>query len=109
MHYLYLVVAITAEVVATSMLKATEEFTKPLPTLVVIVGYLFSFYFLTLTLRSLPVGVTYAVWCGLGIVLVSIVAFFLYGQSFDLPAIVGVTLIISGVIIMNLFSKTVVH
>lgn len=109
MHYLYLFVAITAEVIATSMLKNTNEFTKLFPSLIVIIGYLFSFYFLALTLRVVPVGIAYAIWSGLGIVLVSIVAYFVYNQSFDLPAIIGVTLIISGVIIMNLFSKTIAH
>ncbi|MBU2511095.1 multidrug efflux SMR transporter [bacterium] len=109
MHYLYLVIAIIAEVIATSLLKSTEEFTKPLLTVVVIVGYLISFYFLTLTLRVIPVSITYAAWTGLGVVLVSITAFFLYDQTLDLAAIIGITLIISGVVILNLFSKAVVH
>ncbi len=109
MHYFYLVVAIATEVISTSLLKATEEFTKPLPTVIVIVGYLLSFYFLTLTLRAIPVGITYAVWSGLGIVMVTAAAFFLYNQSLDLAAVIGITLIIAGVIVMNLFSKSIVH
>lgn len=109
MHYLYLVIAISAEVVATSSLKATEQFSRLWPSIVVIAGYLISFYFLTLTLRILPIGITYAVWSGLGIVLVSIVAIFLYNQVLDVPAVIGMALIIAGVFILNVFSKTVVH
>ena len=109
MAYLYLAIAIVAEVAATSALKASEEFTKIVPSLVVVVGYGVAFYFMTLVLRSIPVGVTYAIWAGLGIVLVAIVGAVLYRQVPDTPAIVGMALIVAGVVVINLFSKTVSH
>lgn len=107
--YLYLAIAIVAEVAATSALKASEEFTKLVPSLVVIVGYGVAFYFMTLVLRSIPVGVTYAIWAGLGIVLVAIAGAVLYRQVPDIPAIIGMALIVAGVVVINLFSKTVSH
>ena len=105
MSYLYLAIAILTEVIATSALKATEEFTKFWPTLIVIFGYALSFYFLTLTLRTIPMGITYAVWSGIGIVLITIAGVLLYKQTPDLPAIIGMGLIVSGVIVIHLFSK----
>jgi small multidrug resistance pump len=107
--YFYLMIAIAAEVVATSALKRTEQFTRLIPSLVVAVGYLVAFYFLTLVLDTISVGVTYAMWSGLGIVLVTVVGAVLYGEVPDLPAIVGMTLIVAGVLVMNLFSGTVSH
>ena len=109
MHWLYLAVAITAEVIATSMLKTTESFTRLGPSLIVVVGYVIAFYFLTLTLKSIPVGVAYAVWSGVGIVLVALVAWLWHKQTLDLPALIGMGLIIAGVLVMNLFSKSIVH
>lgn len=110
MHYwVYLGIAIVSEVLATSALKASEGFTRPWPSLIVVVGYLVAFYCLSLTLRSLPVGVVYAIWSGLGIVLVSVIAWLLFGQKLDLPAIIGMGLIIAGVLVMNLCSRTVAH
>lgn len=109
MPYLYLTVAIVAEVIATSLLKATNEFTRLWPSIAVIAGYGVSFYFLTLTLKTFPIGITYAIWSGLGIVLVSTVAYFIYQQKLDFAAIIGISLIIAGVIVINLFSKSVVH
>lgn len=110
MHYwVYLSIAIVSEVLATSALKASEGFTRPWPSLIVVVGYLVAFYCLSLTLRSLPVGVVYAIWSGLGIVLVSVIAWLLFGQKLDLPAIIGMGLIIAGVLVMNLFSRTVAN
>ena len=109
MTYLYLAIAIIAEVAATSALKASEEFTKLFPSLIVVVGYGLAFYFMTLVLRVIPLGVTYAVWSGLGIVLVALVGFIVYKQTPDMPAIVGMGLIISGVIVINVFSKTINH
>lgn len=105
MVYLYLALAIVAEVAATSALKASEEFSRIGPSIVVILGYGMAFYLLTLVLRTMQVGVTYAVWSGLGVVLVSIVSMFLYGQIPDWPAIVGMTLIVVGVLIINLLSS----
>lgn len=109
MTYLYLTIAIVAEVAATSALKASAEFTRLWPSLIVVIGYGVAFYFLTLTLRTIPVGVTYALWSGLGIVLVTIVGIFLYRQVPDLPAILGMGLIVAGVLVINLFSRTVGH
>jgi len=109
MTYLFLAIAIIAEVAATSALKASEEFTRLIPSIIVVVGYGVAFYFMTLVLREIPIGITYAVWSGLGIVLVAIVGFFLYKQTPDIPAIIGISLIISGVIVIHLFSKTISH
>jgi len=109
MAYIYLSIAIVAEVAATSALKASEEFTKLVPSLIVVVGYGVAFYLLTLVLRSIPVGITYAVWAGVGIVLVAIVGAVLYKQIPDMPAIIGMGLIVAGVVVINLFSKTISH
>ncbi|MEE8054970.1 MAG: multidrug efflux SMR transporter [Gammaproteobacteria bacterium] len=109
MAYLYLAVAIIAEIIATSALKASEEFTKLVPSAIVIVGYGVAFYCLTLVLRNIPVGITYAIWAGLGIVLIAIVGAVLFRQVPDIPAVLGMTLIVSGVVVINVFSKTVSH
>ena len=109
MPCLYLFIAIVAEVVGTSALKATEGFTRLVPSLIVAVGYVISFYFFSLTLKSLPVGVAYALWGGLGIVMVTAVGVVLYKQVPDPAAAVGILLIIAGVVVINLFSRTVVH
>ncbi|RGP52712.1 hypothetical protein ASB58_18145 [Pseudomonas abyssi] len=108
-HWVYLISAIVSEVIATSALKASTGFSKPLPSVVVVVGYLVSFYFLSLTLKTIPVGIAYAIWSGVGVVLISIVAWLLYGQKLDLPALIGMGLIISGVMVINLFSNTAGH
>ncbi|WP_417499423.1 DMT family transporter [Methylophaga sp.] len=108
-HWIYLAIAIIAEVIATSALKASHEFTRLVPTLIVVTGYLTAFYFLTLSLRVIPVGIAYAIWAGLGIVLIAIISWIVYGQKLDLPALVGMGLIISGVLIINLFSNTGGH
>lgn len=104
--YIYLAIAILAEVVATSALKTTGQFTRMWPSLLVVAGYVTSFYCLTFVLDTLPVGVTYAIWSGLGIMLVTAAGAVLYGQVPDLPAALGMGLIIAGVVIMNLFSTT---
>lgn len=109
MSYLYLALAIIAEVIATGSLKATEEFTKPLPTVVMVIGYGVAFYFMTLALRTIPLGITYAVWSGLGIVLISIIGIIFYNERLDLAATLGMLLIIAGVLVIHLFSKTVKH
>lgn len=109
MQYVYLTIAIVAEVAATSALKASEEFTRLMPSLIVVIGYGVAFYFLTLVLRTMPVGIAYAVWSGLGVVLVAAVGAIVYGQIPDLPAVIGLALIIAGVFVVNVFSKTVVH
>lgn len=109
MTYVYLAIAIIAEVAATSALKASEEFTKLYPTLIVVVGYGIAFYFMTLVLRTMPIGITYAVWSGFGIVLVAAVGALYYNQTPDVPAILGMCLIVSGVIIIHVFSKAISH
>jgi len=109
MAYLYLALAILAEMVATSALKASEEFTKLVPSIVVLIGYGAAFYFMTLVLRTIPIGVTYAIWSGVGIVLIAIVGAIFYKEIPDLPAVIGMGLIISGVIVIHLFSNTVTH
>lgn len=109
MPYLYLAIAIVSEVIATSALKASAEFTKLFPSLIVVIGYGISFYFMALVLRTIPVGITYAVWSGVGIVLVAIVGALLYNQTPDIPAIIGMGFIILGVVVINVFSKTISH
>ena len=109
MTYVYLALAIIAEVAATSALKASEEFSRLIPSLIVVVGYSVAFYFMTLVLRVMPVGVTYAIWSGLGIVLVTVAGFFLYRQTPDIPAMLGMGLIISGVVVIHVFSGTYSH
>jgi len=107
--WLILGVAIVAEVIGTTALKASGGFSRLGPSLVVVVGYGVAFYCLSLVLRSVPVGVAYAVWSGLGIVLITLVAFLVYGQRIDLPGAIGMGLIIAGVVVLNLFSKSSVH
>lgn len=106
MPYIFLSFAIISEVVATTALKASAEFTKPVPSIIVVVGYAISFYLLTLVLRSLPVGVTYAIWAGMGIFLIAVIGAVYYKEIPDLPAIVGMVLIIAGVVVLQGFSKT---
>ncbi|RDE08725.1 DMT family transporter [Pelagibacterium lacus] len=105
MTYVYLICAIIAEVIATSALKAADGFTNLVPSIIVAVGYAAAFYFLSLTLRTLPIGIAYAIWSGLGIVLISVAGWILYKQALDLPAIIGMGLIIAGVVVINAFSR----
>ncbi len=107
--WLFLAVAIIGEVAATSALKSSDGFTKLAPSAVVVVGYGVAFYFLSLALRSIPVGIAYAVWAGLGIVLVAGIAWLLHGQRLDAWALVGIGLIVSGVAVLNLLSKVSAH
>ena len=108
-NYIYLGMAIVAEVIATSFLAKSAGFTRLAPTGVALTGYAISFYLLSLTLRIVPTGVAYAIWSGVGIVLVSAVAYFWQGQKLDLPALLGMGLIIAGVLVINLFSQTAGH
>ena len=105
--YLYLGIAIVAEVVATSALKASEGFTRTGPSLVVVLGYGIAFYFLSLVLKSVPMGVAYAIWSGAGIVLIAAIGWLWMKQSLDLPALLGIGLIVAGVAVIQLFSKTI--
>ncbi|MDR5859204.1 QacE family quaternary ammonium compound efflux SMR transporter [Halomonas eurihalina] len=109
MSYVFLALAIIAEVVATSALKASEEFSRFWPSVLVVVGYVTAFYLLTLVFRTLPVGITYAVWAGLGIVLVTLVGMVVYGERPDLPAVLGMALIIGGVAVIQVFSSSTPH
>lgn len=109
MNWLYLAVAIVLEVVATSALKASDGFTRLLPSLVVVLGYSAAFYLLSITLRTMPVGVVYAVWSGVGVVLITLVGWWWFQQELDMPAFAGIGLIAAGVIVLNFFSKSVSH
>lgn len=109
MKWVFLSIAIIAEVIGTSALKSAEGFTKLIPSLIVVIGYGISFYFLSLTLKYMSIGLAYAIWSGIGITLLSIIGYFFYKQTLDLPAIIGILLIMAGVIVINLFSKSVTH
>ena len=108
-HWLALAIAIVAEVIGTTALKASNEFTRLWPSLIVMAGYGTAFYFMALSMRVLPVGIMYAIWSGMGIVLVSIIGWVVYRQALDVPAMIGMGLIIAGAIVINVFSKSVVH
>src|SRR5690606_12440529 len=107
--YLYLAIAIVAEVIATTSLKAVSGFSRPLPLVLVICGYGIAFWMMVLVMRTLPVGITYAIWSGLGIVLISLAGWLVYGQRLDGPAVLGIALIIAGVLVIQLFSRSVGH
>ena len=105
--WLILFIAIVCEVIATSALKASDGFKRFWPTVLMFAGYALSFYLMSLTLRQIPVGVTYAIWSGVGVVLITIIAWVIYKQHLDLAAIIGMALIVLGVVVMNLFSKSI--
>lgn len=109
MNHLFLVIAVVFEVIATSTLKATDGFTRFWPSAVTVAGYACAFYFLSLSVRTMPVGIVYALWCGIGIVLVTLVGWVVLKQALDTPALLGMGLILAGVVVINLFSKTVTH
>ncbi len=108
-NWLFLLVAIVSEVIATSALKSSEGFSKLWPSVTVVAGYCVAFYFLSLTLRVIPVGIAYAIWAGLGVALIAVAGWLVFGQKLDLPAIIGLVLIVSGVVVMNVFSTSVKH
>ncbi|MGI4737616.1 MAG: DMT family transporter [Janthinobacterium lividum] len=109
MPYLFLFLAIISEVIGTTALTASNQFTKLIPSLITVVGYGLAFYFFSFSLKAIPVGVAYAIWGGVGIVLVTLIGFFYLKQRLDLPALAGIALIVIGVLVMQLFSKTVSH
>ncbi|WHL25150.1 MAG: multidrug efflux SMR transporter [Candidatus Blochmannia vicinus] len=109
MDYLYLFVAILSEVVATASLKASEGFSKLYPSIVVVIGYLLSFILLSLVLQTIPMGIAYSCWAGLGIIFITVVGYLFYDQKLDGLAIIGITFIIIGVVLINVFSRTVKH
>lgn len=108
-NYLFLAFAILFEIVGTTALKYSEQFTKFAYSVATILAYAAAFYFLSLTLRTIPVGIAYAIWSGVGIVLITVIGIIAFKQIPDLPAIIGLILIIAGVVIINLFSKTASH
>lgn len=109
MNYLFLAIAIVAEVLGTSFMKQSEGFTRLAPSLVTVIAYAIAFYCLSLTLRTIPTGMAYAIWSGVGIVLIAAIAWIFQGQKLDAPAMLGLALIIAGVAVLNLFSKAVAH
>ena len=109
MQWLFLSVAIVSEVVATSALKSSNGFTQFWPSVVVVAGYAAAFFFLSLALRTMPVGIAYAIWSGVGLVLISLIAWLFLGQTLDGPAILGLGLIVAGVVILNVFSRSITH
>jgi small multidrug resistance pump len=108
-QWVFLAVAIVSEVIATSALKASEGFSRLWPSVIVAVGYASAFYFLSLTLKTIPVGVAYAIWSGAGVALIALIAWVFFGQALDAPAVIGLLLIVAGVFVLNVFSKTVSH
>jgi len=108
-NWLFLAIAIVSETIATSALKASDGFSRLWPSVAVVAGYGIAFYFLSLTLRTIPVGIAYAVWSGVGIMLISLVGWIVYGQKLDAAAIAGMGLIVAGVVVMNVFSKAAAH
>ena len=107
--YLTLAIAIVAEVIGTSAIKASEGFTRPVPSVIVVAGYGAAFYFMSLTVRTMPIGIVYAVWSGVGIVLISAIGWVAYGQALDPPALMGLCLIVAGVLVVNLSSTMAGH
>ncbi|GLR14161.1 SMR family transporter [Chitinimonas viridis] len=108
-NWLFLAIAIVAEVIATSALKSSDGLTRLWPSLLTLGGYSIAFYFLSLTLRTIPMGTAYAIWSGAGIVLIALIAWLLHGQKLDAPALLGMALIIAGVVVINLYSKAAAH
>jgi small multidrug resistance pump len=109
MKWVYLSLAIMSEVMASAALRASDGFSRPGPTLALILGYGVSFFFLSLTLKTIPMGIAYAVWSGAGVFLICMIGWLIFGQALDLPAIIGLALIVTGVIVLNVYSKSVAH
>lgn len=108
-HWIYLAIAIVAEVIGTSFLKSSEGMTRLAPSIAVTVSYVIAFYFLSLTLRTMPLGIAYAVWAGAGMALIALSGYVIFGQALDVPAIVGIALIVAGVVVINLSSSSIPH
>lgn len=109
LHYIALIIAIVTETIGTTAMQASQQFTKPLPALICVVFYAASFYFMAQALKVMPVGIVYAIWSGLGIVLIAFIGFVIFGQRLDLPAVMGLTLIIAGIVVIQLYSDTSPH
>ena len=108
-QYMYLIVAVAAETIGTTALQASQQFSRLIPSLIVLFAYGFSFYMMGLTLRYMPVGIVYAIWSGLGIVMIAAIGYVFFGQDLDLPAVLGMTLIVIGILIIHLYSKSSGH
>ncbi len=108
-HYLYLIFAIMAETVGSAALQASAQFTRPLPVAIMTVSYALSFWLMSLALKYMPLGVVYAIWSGLGIVFIAIIGYVLFGQRLDGPAVLGMALILSGILVIHLYSSTATH
>lgn len=108
-YYLLLFVAIVCEVVATSFLKQTGQFTRLIPSVITVAGYAAAFYLLSIVQQHIPLGIAYAIWSGAGIVLVALVGWIAYKQHLDIPAIIGICMILGGALVINLFSKSAGH
>ncbi|GHG94900.1 DMT family transporter [Pseudodonghicola xiamenensis] len=108
-HYLYLILAVAAETIGTSALQASQQFSRLMPSILVVLSYAISFYLLAQVLRTMPVGIVYAIWSGLGIVFIAMIGFVVFGQKLDLPAMLGLGLIIAGIAVINLFSGSTGH
>ena len=109
MHYLILAFAVLAETIGTTALQASQSFTKPLPSIIVVVAYAAAFYLLGMALKFFPVGIAYAIWSGLGIVLIAVIGLIVFGQRLDWPAVLGMAMILAGILVINLFSKSSLH
>lgn len=109
MPYFILMLAVLAETIGTTALQASQQFSRPLPSIIVVVAYGAAFYLLAIALRTFPVGVAYAMWSGMGIVFIAIIGFAVFGQRLDMAAIIGIALIMSGIVVINLFSGTSTH
>ena len=108
-HYIYLIVAVIAETIGTTALQASDQFTRLWPTVLVVVAYGFAFYFLGVALKYIPVGIAYALWSGLGIVLIALIGFLVFGQMLDFAALVGLAMIIGGIVVIQVFSSSATH
>ncbi|MBA4141616.1 MAG: QacE family quaternary ammonium compound efflux SMR transporter [Nitrosospira sp.] len=109
MQWFYLSIAIVSEVVATSALKSSNGFTQLWPSMTVVAGYAIAFFFLSVTLRTMPVGIAYAIWSGVGIMLIALIAWLVHGQVLDAPAVLGLVLIVAGVVVLSVFSRSAIH
>ena len=108
-HYIYLIVAVIAETIGTTALQASDQFTRLWPSVLVVIAYAFAFYFLGIALKYIPVGIAYALWSGLGIVLIAAIGFVVFGQVLDFAAILGLTMIIGGIVVIQVFSNSATH
>ena len=108
-HYIYLIVAVIAETIGTTALQASDQFTRLWPSVLVVIAYAFAFYFLGVALKYIPVGIAYALWSGLGIVLIALIGFLVFGQMLDFAALVGLAMIIGGIVVIQAFSSSATH